>query len=245
MKKIRIDWLVSVYSLLTLAALVVSAPATYRIVAAYHSDGTPLGIASAVAMLVILEVGAVMAKLATLWTPRNHAYLIGFTIGALVINTLSNWIHGGLTASANGIAWVAAWGGALLYAAMLPGLIYLFLHLTCDRVAEMRGIQRTTADEVARILQPVDHAVEVARQAQQRLAMLAPAPMLPEPQAIYARAQAATNPEAAQPVLMPQIECHVCGHKASEMQLRTAKQHSGWRCSCGVKVPLAASERAG
>lgn len=72
----------------------------------------------------------------------------------------------------------------------------------------------------------------------------AQAAQLPE-QASYPRAQAVAEPEAAQPVLMPQTACEVCGQVASEMQLRTARQHSGWRCSCGRKVPLVAPGRAG
>lgn len=72
----------------------------------------------------------------------------------------------------------------------------------------------------------------------------AQAAQLPE-QASYPRAQAVAEPVAAQPVLTPQRTCTACGHEATEMQLRTAKQHSGWRCPCGRKVPLVASERAG
>ena len=232
MKKIRIDWLIVVYGLLTLAALVVSAPATYRVVAAYHSDGTPLGIASAVALLVILEAGAVMAKLATLWAPRNRGALLAFTLGALAVNTLSNWIYGGLTAGANGLHWIAAWAGALLYAAALPAVIYLFLHLTCERVAELRGVQRTVSEEVTRILQPVTHAVEVARQAGAALSTIAPAPALPAPQETYARPEQVPTPAPALP-----SACPACGTEPTRMQKRTAEQHGGWNCKeCGKRV---------
>ena len=236
MRKLRVDWLIVLYGALIVAALVVSAPATYRVVAAYHSDGSVVGIASTVALLFILEAGAVMAKLATLWTPRNHAALLAFTLGALGVNTLSNWIYGGLTAAANGLHWIAAWAGALLYAAMLPGLIYLLLHLIVERVGELRGVAHTVGEEVGRILMPVTHAVEVARQASQSLAQLQPLAQLPDPQASYPRAEAVATPAARQPVLTPQTACPICGQAATKMQLRTAKQHSGWRCACGVKV---------
>lgn len=69
-------------------------------------------------------------------------------------------------------------------------------------------------------------------------------PALPEPQANYPRAEQVATPVAAQPVLTPQTVCDVCGHQASEMQLRTARQHKGWRCSCGRKVPLMAPQKA-
>lgn len=233
----RLDGPMIAYGLMALAALVVSAPATYNLVALYHSDGSTAGIAATVALLLILEAGAVAAKLATLWAREGKGALLAFVWFALGVNTLSNLIHGGALGQANGLHVVAAWGGAFVYAAFLPALIYLMLHLICLRVERLRGIERTTADEVAGILQPVAHAVEVARQAQQRLAQLQPMAQLMEPQASYPRAEQVAEPQPAQPVLTPSDECHECGTKATKMQLRTAAQHKGWVCKgCGKRV---------
>jgi len=205
-------------------------------VAQYHSDGSALGIAATVALLVILEVGAVASKLATLWAPEARRWLIGFTLVALGVNTLSNWLHGAALATMNGMGWFAAWVGALLYAALIPALIYLMLSLIVQRVALLRGIERSTADEVALTLRPVLHAVAVAQQARLSLAELAP-PALMEPQATYARAQQVVEPEAAQPVAALPDACPACGTEPTQMQRRTAKQHGGWSCKgCGKRV---------
>jgi hypothetical protein len=233
----RLDGPIIVYSLIVAAGLIVSGPATYSLVARYHSDNTPLGIAATVALLVILEVGAVASKLATLWAPEARRWLIGFTVVALGVNTLSNWLHGAALATANGLGWFAAWAGALLYAALIPVLIYLMLSLIVQRVALHQGIERTTADEVAIVLRPVAHAVAVAAEAQRTLASLVPLPALPEPQASYPRALAVEAPEAAQPVAMLPTACPACGAAPTAMQLRTAKQHNGWTCKgCGKRV---------
>ncbi len=235
--KHRLDGPIVGYSLLGVAALIVSAPATYNLVSLYHSDGSTIGVVATVALLVILEAGAVAAKLATLWATEGKRWLLGFTFAALGVNTLSNLIHGGAVASANGLPWLAAWGGALLYAAFLPVLIYMAMHLICVRVARLRGMERSVSEEVSSILLPVAHAVEVARQAQRSLASLQPAPALMEPQASYPRAEQVATPEAAHPALTPSDECHGCGTKATKMQLRTAAQHNGWVCKgCGVRV---------
>lgn len=228
------DGLIWAFSLIALAALAVSAPATYNLVAVYHNDGTQAGIVATVALLVILEAGAVVSKLATLWTRDGRGWLLGFCGAALSVNTLSNFIHGGLLASGRGLSWPAAWLGALVYAAFLPGLLYLMLHLICARVRSLQGLQRTVEDEVALVLQPVARAVETARQAQRALGQISAAPALLPDQVIYPRPQAVR----VQPVLVPQIECPQCKQRATRMQLQTAPQHEGWRCSCGYKVPL-------
>jgi hypothetical protein len=119
----------------------------------------------------------------------------------------------------------------LLYAALIPVLIYLMLSLIVQRVALRRGIQRSTADEVAIVLRPVLHAVAVAQQARISLAELAP-PALMEAQATYPRALPVAEPEAAQPVATLPSECPACAAAPTPMQQRTAKQHGGWRCQC-------------
>jgi hypothetical protein len=232
----KIDVPLIVYGLIVGAGLIVSGPATYNLVAQYHSDNTALGIAATVALLVILEVGAVASKLATLWAPEARRWLIGFTVVALGVNTLSNWLHGAALATINGLGWFAAWVGALLYAALIPALIYLMLSLIVQRISLLRGVQRTTADEVAITLAPVIRAVAVAQQARLSLAELTP-PALPEPQATYARAQQVAEPAAVQPVLTLPSECPACGAQPTKMQARTAKQHNGWKCGgCGKRV---------
>ena len=233
----RIDGPIVTYGVIGLAALVVSAPATYALVARYHSDGSYIGIAATVALLIILEAGAVASKLATIWAPEARRWLVGFCIAALGVNTLSNWLHGAALATANGLGWLAAWGGALIYASFLPALLYLMLSLIVARVGLLRGVERTTQDEVALTLRPVVHAVAVAHEAQRSLRTLLPTPALPEPDATYARAQLVAEPAAAQPVLTLPEACPACGTEPTKMQARTAKQHGGWSCKgCGKRV---------
>lgn len=234
MQRLRtIDGPIVVFGLIALAALIVSAPATYNLVALYHNDGSTVGVLATVALLIILELGAVAAKLATLWVRSGQRYLTGFTLAALGINTLSNFIHGGLIATARGLHWAAAWLGALVYAALLPALVYLMLHLICERVQARRGLSRTVADQVADLLHPVALAVETAQQAQRSLALLTP---LALPEASYPRPQA-VEPQRSQPVLTLPQACPACEQAASPMQLRTAAQHGAWRCKgCGKRV---------
>lgn len=232
----KFDGPIAIYAIIGVAALIVSAPATYALVARYHSDGTPWGIAATVALLVILEAGAVASKLATIWAPEARRWLVGFCIAALGVNTLSNWLHGAALAAANGLGWLAAWGGALIYAAFLPALLYLMLSLIVQRVSLLRGIERTTADEVALVLRPVAHAVAVAQEAQRTLTSLVPHLALPEPQSTYARAQLVDEPVVAQPAALP-AACPACGAPPTQMQRRTAQQHGGWVCKgCGKRV---------
>jgi len=239
MRKYTADGLLWSYGLIVLAALIVSTPATYKLASLYHNDGSAAGIAATVALLVILEAGAVASKLAKIWAREGMGALELFCIAALGVNTLSNFVYGGSLAAARGLHPIAAWAGALVYAAFLPGLIYLMLTLFCARVAGLRGLRITVEDEVARTLLPVAHAVAVARQASAALAELSGAPALMAPQASYARPVA----QRTEPVLMPQMTCPICGTAASRMQLVTAPQHQGWRCSCGHKVPLTAIPR--
>ena len=232
----RIDGPIIVYSLIITGSLVVSAPATYSLVSLYHSDGTTIGIAATVALLVLLELGAVASKLATLWAPEARRVLIGFCVGALSINTLSNLIHGGIIATGNGLHWFAAWVGAAVYAAFLPLLIFLMLSLIIRRMELLRGIERSTADEVAIILRPVVQAVAVAQQARISLAELAP-PALPAIEASYPRAQQVAEPAAAQQAPALPEACPACGAAPTQMQRRTAAQHPGWSCKgCGKRV---------
>ena len=233
MKRYVGDGLIWAFGLIGLAALVVSAPATYNLVALYHNDGTRVGVAATVALLIILEAGAVASKLATLWTRESARYLSAFCLAALAVNTLSNFIHGGLIASGRGLPWLAAWLGALVYASFLPALLYLMLHLICVRVRTLHGLAHTVADEVALTLRPVAHAVELARQASAALGQLAEPALLPAPQASYPR----PDVQRTQPVLTPPAACPTCGQAASPMQLRTAAQHQGYVCKgCGARV---------
>lgn len=230
----RIDIPLVLFSVITLAALVVSAPASYNLIALYHSDGSTAGVVATWALLLILEVGAVAAKLATLWVRQGGRALHTLVVFALGVNTLSNWAHGGTIAQTQGMHWASAWIGALVYAAFLPGLIYLMLTLICGRVEHIRGDDVTIADEAATLLRPVAHAVALANATQRTLAQLQPAALALPEQATYAR----PAEQRSQPVLMPQEACPMCGEAASKMQLRTAAQHSGWRCKCGHKVGL-------
>ena len=222
-------------------ALVISAPFTFAIVSPFHQAGDALtpswwvgGLLSA-GLVLLLEAGAVGSKIARV-TWLSLALLALTFVGNLVTGS-DYWQRAALEGQPMLAAWRASWFGWLppvLYAAIVPVLLYTFLHFAIQRADELlRGAPRTVEGEVAELRRDVRSVaaalVEVA-EGQRRL-LVAPE------QASYPRPEAVATPVAAQPVLMLPEACPACGTAPTKMQLRTAQQFHGWICkTCGKRV---------
>lgn len=179
------------FGLIALSCFVVSAPATYVLVSLYHNDGSDWGQASTFSLILILELGAVAAKLATLTVKDRAKWLSGICIAFLTVNAFSNWLNGLAVAAVaqppEQLRWLqsgwALWIGSVVYAAFVPALLYLMLHLFVQRVQQLRGDAADSARMVQRTMQPVQQAVEqtmLLMQAMQRLQSVQPA-FVPSP----------------------------------------------------------------
>src|SRR5579859_59922 len=150
---------------LAIAALAVSWPATFAFVQAVHSDGSTPGLIAAIALLVILELGAVTAKLATLAVPDASRALNVFTYAFLAMTTLANLIHGAATfAAARDLDPALAavrnhpvgfWLVCIGYAGTIPFLIGASLQLLVRRCETLRGERSDAARQVAAAMQPM------------------------------------------------------------------------------------------
>lgn len=248
MQQLRRDPEFIFFAAMVALALAISAPFTFGIAAPFHQAGE-VGSAAwwyggvlTLGLVVLLEAGAVGSRVAgVVWLSRA---LLLLTFVANYVTGSSYWARADLSAMPALEAWRLSWFGWLapvLYSASVPVLLDVFMGHALDRARlVLRGAPRTVEGEVAELRRDVRSAtaalVELADGQRRLLA-------LPD-QASYPRAQAASTPEAAKPVLVAQMTCDVCGEKARPMQLRAAAQHKGWRCQCGHKVPLVASERA-
>lgn len=215
-------------------ALLISAPFTYAIVSPFHQAGLEgsgewaMGAALSVALVILLEAGAVGAKIARVgWL--SVALLTLTFIGNLVTGS-DYWTRAGLAQQPMLAAWRASWLGWLppiLYAAIVPVLLYTFLHFAIERASELIGGQRRGVADEVRILR-----ADVRTLSDALLELVRTPAALPE-QVSYPRPEL----QRTQPVLMPPEACPVCSHPASKMQLRTAAQHSGYICKgCGKRV---------
>lgn len=135
----RRDVGVIAFSGLALAALLVSVPQTFTVMARYHSHDE-IGTVQAVASLVVFEFGAVISKLATLLFPQWHGRLTSLQVALLLF-----------VAGANALATTAAAPvgetiQALAFAGLLPAFQFLFLLLAVARVKAFH-IERLQAEQ--------------------------------------------------------------------------------------------------
>lgn len=124
---------------LALAALLVSMPQTYAIMARYHARDQ-IGTIQAVASLVVFEAGAVISKLATLLFPQWRGRLTALQFALLAF-----------VAGANAFATTAAAPAdeqiqALFFAGLLPFFQALFLALCVARIKALH-VARLAAQE--------------------------------------------------------------------------------------------------
>jgi len=186
-------------ALLTLA---VSIPATYAALSLFHDVGGAWGVALSVFALLVFEVGAVGAKLATLAIPEWRGRLTALTVALLAVTTSANYAHGyDLSQAAQASPTLAAVlrdpaGGVVataLAAALFPALLLVFLSAFTARCeAAMQQAHRTEAAAPQHITQ----AVQVN---------IAAPPQLPRTLAAYIQARAAELPQHTPPALAAEL----------------------------------------
>jgi hypothetical protein len=227
---------------LALAALVASAPNTLMKLVGLH-PATDLGLAQSWAGFLVLEVAALLVKVATLYVPEWRGRLNTTQAALLVFVTIANYQQARADLpTGNGYE-------QAIFIASMPFLQWLFSTLAVSRawhlhMERMRRVTPPTAEERAQArfqslrddvwARFLERAVSQMADQADALEVRTP-PQLPE-QVVYPR----PGLVRAQPVLVPQIECPQCQRSATRMQLQTAPQHQGWRCECGYKVPLVA-----
>lgn len=125
--------------------LAVSMPATFAVVAPFHSSGSTFGLVLALGTLLAFEVGAVGCKLVTLAIPGWAGRMNLLTALLLGLTTLANYWHGSdlfsQAALAPSLAAIreAGYGPlvALVYAATIPILLFVFLSATVARAKQL------------------------------------------------------------------------------------------------------------
>jgi hypothetical protein len=159
--------------------LLVSMPATYAVVAPFHSAGDYFGIGLALGTLLAFEIGAVGCKLVTLAIPQWSGRMNLLTILLLGLTTLANYWHGvdlfQQAQLAPSLAAVrdAGYGGlaASIYAAVIPLLLFVFLSATVARVKQLQTsapLEAVTHDdsqlllELAQAMQDRDASAQAA-----------------------------------------------------------------------------------
>ena len=125
------------FGFVALAALVVSMPETYKVMARYHNSALAIGLVQSWAALIVFELGAIISKLATLWFPEWKGWLNFLNI--LLI---------GFVFAANCVATYAYRpdAGAIGFAAMMPIFQLLFTWMTVARLKAVQ-VQRLAAAE--------------------------------------------------------------------------------------------------
>lgn len=128
--------------------LTVSIPATFALLRPFHDAGGWIGVAFAVFAMLVLEIGAVGAKLISVVIPRWWWHLTALTVALLVLTTLGNYLHGvelfraaqlppTLAAIRNDTT--GAWLAPLLAAALFPLLLFVWLTALTERLKMIGG----------------------------------------------------------------------------------------------------------
>lgn len=217
-------------------ALVISAPFTFAIVAPFHQGGEPLtpgwwvgGLLSA-GLVVLLEAGAVGAKIARVGWLALALLALTF-IGNLVTGS-DYWQRAALANQPMLSAWRASWFGWLppmLYAAIVPVLLYTFLHFAIARADELLAGRPQTIEgqiaEVRRDVRSVVAAVLELSDSQRTLFALPDQARYPVP-----------THQRTQPVPSPNFVCDGCGAEATPHQRRGFANLKAWVCKgCGKR----------
>lgn len=204
-------------------ALIISAPNTYQIAAPLHGATTWYGVALTIALVVLLEAGAVGAAIAGVrwlcWSLLALTFVANCAIGSVYLEradlaalpSLESW-------RASGYGWMLVLG----YAAIVPVLLYTFLEYAIARAGELLSV---TPDAT-----PEDRLVGILDAFAARLP--APAPALPE-QATYARpmpvVDAGTQVSVTPAVPARLYACPACGQSLTQGQYGAAKRHGKCR----------------
>lgn len=217
-------------------ALIISAPFTFAIVSPFHQGGAAFtpgwwvgGVLSA-ALVLLLEAGAVGAKIARVgWLSLG---LLALTFVGNFVTGSDYWTRANLEGQPMLMAWRASWLGWLppvLYAAIVPVLLYTFLHFAVERADQLlTGKRRGVAEELADVRRDVRSLsaalVDLVEAQRTPLALV--------DQVTYSSPREVRT----QPVLTPNFTCNACQTEASAHQRRGYAQHRAWVCKgCGKR----------
>lgn len=140
-KKVYKDAAFWFFGLVALACLVVSIPATLIAMELFHGEtwGKPA--------VIVFEIGAVGAELATIAIPQWRKRLMALTIALLLATTGTNYAHGadlfvaaalpGSYAAVRDAGW--GWVMAVVAAGLFPALLFVFLTAFTARWRMLRG----------------------------------------------------------------------------------------------------------
>lgn len=129
------------FGLVALACLTVSIPATLIAMELFHGEtwGKPA--------VIVFEIGAVGAELATIAIPQWRKRLMALTIALLLATTGTNYAHGadlfiatalpGSYAAVRDAGW--GWAMAVVAAGLFPALLFVFLTAFTARWRMLRG----------------------------------------------------------------------------------------------------------
>lgn len=168
-KSIFHDLPLILFSNIATLLIIVSTPATFYVAAAFHNAGGWFGWVLTAAMVLALEAGAVGCKLSTAVVPEWRFRLNALTILLLLLTTAANYAYAAdvfaqaqLSPTLASVR--ASWGGwlaipTLLYAGIVPALLYVFLGLLVQRFLAITkahdapvGEQAPEYDEIVRVM---------------------------------------------------------------------------------------------
>lgn len=142
MNSYRSDWLFWFFVSTAGLCAIVSVPATFALVQPFHDSKTGAGWLLAVAVLIVLEIGAIGCKVGSTTAPEWRGRLNALCIAFLVLTTAGNYMHGAdLFARATDLPPAlsavktaqAGWALALLLAGLVPLLLFVFMTLAIAR----------------------------------------------------------------------------------------------------------------
>lgn len=132
--------------------LTVSIPATFALLRPFHDAGGWSGVAFAVFAMLVLEIGAVGAKLISVVIPKWWWHLTALTVALLVLTTLGNYLHGvelfhaaelPPTLAAIRDDKTGAWLAPLLAAALFPLLLFVWLTALTERLKALTTFEQS------------------------------------------------------------------------------------------------------
>lgn len=182
MKKYYTDFLFMLSSLLTLALFAVSAPATFELVSAFHSNGSETGWYLALVLMLSLELGAIGCKIATVRVPEWTRKLNRLTIMFLAMTTVANYALGADYISMARLSpTLSGWFSidavrilaTVVYAATVPVFLYTFLDIAVTRFRQLQGSTASLVANVDRVQDEMQVALLETAQNVNRLVTVA------------------------------------------------------------------------
>jgi hypothetical protein len=204
--------------------LAVSMPATYAVVAPFHSEGDWFGIGLALATLLAFEVGAVGCKLVTLAIPKWSLRMNALTILLLTMTTVANYATLANIRNAGYAPLVA-----IVYSATIPILLFVFLSASVARIKQLQASTSAASSLAERrdlaILAALETLSERLQEVPQGVKLASS--MSDTPSDIGPLLEAPTAPLA-----LPNYPCPHCGTSLAKPGLVGLAKRYGYCASC-------------